>query len=207
MLETLNNLDTQWFWWINSHHCTAMDWVMWPLSQHWFMAAVIVLAFCLLTLRYEPRKWWIVLIGIALCFLLADQGSVHLFKNTVCRLRPCHALEDVRMFRTSCGGQYGFVSSHAANVFAVALFLMLRYRKVMKNEELRMKNSAAAVVSRFSIYLLLVWAVATCYSRPYLGKHYPGDVICGALFGAIIALIVWSIIGVIEKKFCKSETK
>ena len=193
MLETLNNLDTQWFWWINSHHCTAMDWVMWSLSQHWCMAAVIVLAFCLLTLRYEPRRWWIVLIGIALCFLLADQGSVQLFKNTVCRLRPCHALEDVRMFRTSCGGQYGFVSSHAANVFAVAMFLTLRYWKRVKRQ--------------WPLLLIALWAIATCYSRPYLGKHYPGDVICGAVFGAIIALIVWWVTAVIEKKFCKSETK
>ena len=193
MLETLNNLDTQWFWWINSHHCTAMDWVMWSLSQHWCMAAVIVLAFCLLTLRYEPRRWWIVLIGIALCFLLADQGSVQLFKNTVCRLRPCHALEDVRMFRTSCGGQYGFVSSHAANVFAVAMFLTLRYWKRAKRQ--------------WPLLLIALWAIATCYSRPYLGKHYPGDVICGAVFGAIIALIVWWVTAVIEKKFCKSETK
>ena len=193
MFETLNNLDTQWFWWINSHHCTAMDWVMWSLSQHWCMAAVIVLAFCLLTLRYEPRRWWIVLIGIALCFLLADQGSVQLFKNTVCRLRPCHALEDVRMFRTSCGGQYGFVSSHAANVFAVAMFLTLRYWKRAKRQ--------------WPLLLIALWAIATCYSRPYLGKHYPGDVICGAVFGAIIALIVWWVTAVIEKKFCKSETK
>lgn len=193
MLETLNNLDTQWFWWINSHYCTAMDWVMWSLSQHWCMAAVIVLAFCLLTLRYEPRRWWIVLIGIALCFLLADQGSVQLFKNTVCRLRPCHALEDVRMFRTGCGGQYGFVSSHAANVFAVAMFLTLRYWKRAKRQ--------------WPLLLIALWAIATCYSRPYLGKHYPGDVICGAVFGAIIALIVWWVTAVIEKKFCKSETK
>ena len=193
MLETLKNIDTQWFWWINSHHCTAMDWVMWSLSQHWCMAAVIVLAFCLLTLRYEPRRWWVVLIGIALCFLLADQGSVQLFKNTVCRLRPCHALEDVRMFRTSCGGQYGFVSSHAANVFAVAMFLTLRYWKRVKRQ--------------WPLLLIALWAIATCYSRPYLGKHYPGDVICGAVFGAIIALIVWWVTAVIEKKFCKSETK
>ena len=193
MIETLKNIDTQWFWWINSHHCTAMDWLMWSLSQHWCFALVLILAFCLLTLRHEPRRWWVILIGIALCFLLADQGSVHLFKNTVCRLRPCHALEDVRMFRTHCGGQYGFVSSHAANVFAVAIFLMLRYWKRVKRQ--------------WPLLLLALWAVVTCYSRPYLGKHYPGDVICGALFGVIIALIVWLITNVVEKKFYKSETK
>lgn len=193
MLETLNNLDTQWFWWINSHHCTAMDWAMWSLSQHWCMAAAIVLSFCLLTLRYEPRRWWVVLIGIALCFLLADQGSVQLFKNTVCRLRPCHALEDVRMFRTGCGGQYGFVSSHAANVFAVAMFLTLRYWKRAKRQ--------------WPLLLIALWAIATCYSRPYLGKHYPGDVICGAVFGVTTALIVWWVTTEVEKKLCKSETK
>ena len=193
MLETLKNIDTQWFLWVNSHHSTALDWTMWVLSQHWSWAVVIVAAFCLLTLRYEPRRWWVVVVGIILCFLLADQGSVHLFKNTVCRLRPCHALEGVRMFRTSCGGQYGFVSSHAANAFAVALFLVLRYWKRMK--------------SQWPLLLLILWAIATSYSRAYLGKHYPGDLICGALFGSIIALIVWIITEWCEKKFARRETK
>ena len=78
MLETLKHIDTQWFLWVNSHHSTAFDWVMWTLSQHWSWAVVLVIAFCLLTLRHEPRRWWVVLAGIVLCFLLADQGSVHL---------------------------------------------------------------------------------------------------------------------------------
>lgn len=193
MFEALNSLDTQWFLWVNSHHSTAMDWVMWTLSQHWCMGVVIVAAYCLLALHYEARRWWIALLGIALCFLFADQGSVLLFKNTVCRLRPCHVLEDVQMFHTHCGGQYGFVSSHAANVFAVGLFLVLRYWKKVK--------------SQWALMLLMLWAVAVCYSRPYLGKHYPGDVICGAIFGTIIALIVWWIMNTLEKKLCKSETK
>ena len=193
MFEALLETDKQWFLWVNSHHCTGMDWVMWGLSQHWCWAVVLVLVFVLLTLRYEPHRWWMVAAGLAFCFLLADQGSVHLFKNTVCRLRPCHALEGVRMFKTQCGGQYGFVSSHAANVFAVAVFLILRYWKKVRRQ--------------WPLLILVLWALATCYSRPYLGKHYPGDVICGALFGAIIALIVWWITGAIEKKLHKSETK
>ena len=192
MLETLKEIDTQWFLWINSHHTTALDWTMWTLSQHWSWAVIIVLAFVLLTLRQEPRRWWLVAIGVVLCFLLADQGSV-LIKDTVCRLRPCHALEDVRMFRTHCGGQYGFVSSHAANAFAVALFFVLRYWKRMKRQ--------------WPLLLLIVWALATSYSRAYLGKHYPGDLVCGAILGCIIALIVWWLTDTIEKKLRKSETK
>ncbi len=192
MLETLKEIDTQWFLWINSHHTTALDWTMWTLSQHWSWAVVIVLAFVLLTLRQEPRRWWLMAVGVVLCFLLADQGSV-LIKDTVCRLRPCHALEDVRMFRTHCGGQYGFVSSHAANAFAVALFFVLRYWKRLKRQWL--------------LLLLIVWALATSYSRAYLGKHYPGDLVCGAILGCIIALIVWWLTDTIEKKLRKSETK
>ncbi|MBR3784355.1 MAG: phosphatase PAP2 family protein [Bacteroidales bacterium] len=192
MLETLKEIDTQWFLWINSHHTTALDWTMWTLSQHWSWAVVIVLAFVLLTLRQESRRWWLVAIGVVLCFLLADQGSV-LIKDTVCRLRPCHALEDVRMFRTHCGGQYGFVSSHAANAFAVALFFVLRYWKRLKRQ--------------WPLLLLIVWALATSYSRAYLGKHYPGDLVCGAILGCIIALIVWWLTDTIEKKLRKSETK
>lgn len=192
MLETLKEIDTQWFLWINSHHTTALDWTMWTLSQHWSWLVVLLAAFALLTLRHEPRRWWLVLAAVMLCFLLADQGSV-LIKDTVCRLRPCHALEDVRMFRTHCGGQYGFVSSHAANAFAVALFLVLKYWKRVKRQ--------------WPLLLLIVWALATSYSRAYLGKHYPGDLVCGAILGCIIALIVWWLTDTIEKKLRKSETK
>lgn len=152
---------------------------------------VLLAAFVLLTMRREPKRWWLVLAGVVLCFLLADQGSVHLFKDTVCRLRPCHALEEVRMFRTHCGGQYGFVSSHAANAFAVAVFFCMRYWKGTKTVPI----------------CLLAWALATSYSRAYLGKHYPGDLICGALFGAVIGWLVWFAVAKTEKKLQKSETK
>ena len=191
MPEALLQLDTDMFRWINGHHCTAMDWTMWVLSQHWCMAVVLLIFFGLVTLRTEPRRWWPVLLAVGLCFLLADQGSVHLLKETVCRLRPCHALDDVRMFRTGCGGQYGFVSSHAANAFAVVTLLWMRYRKK----------------SRLGVILLIVWAVATCYSRAYLGKHYPGDLVCGAMFGTVVGLIVWWAMNYFEKKMQKSETK
>ena len=67
MIETLNNLDTQFFYFINGHHCAVMDWVMWVLSARWSWLIVIVAAFCFSTLRHEPKRWWIVLAGIGLC--------------------------------------------------------------------------------------------------------------------------------------------
>lgn len=190
MIDALKQFDTEAFLWINSHHTTVLDWVLWTVSQHWCWAVVVLAAFGWLTLRNEPRRWWLVAAALGLCFLLADQGSVHLFKDTVCRLRPCHALEDVRMFHTHCGGQYGFVSSHAANALAIVTFLILRYRK-----------------QTWACILLVLWATVTCYSRAYLGKHYPGDLLCGALFGAVIGLVVWWLCAWIEKKLPTGETK
>lgn len=198
MLDTLKNIDTQWFLWVNSHHNTALDWTMWTLSQHWSWAVVLALVLGLLTLRREPKRWWVVATGIILCFLLADQGSVHLFKDTVCRLRPCHVIENVRMFRTHCGGQYGFVSSHAANAFAIITFLCLRYRRWEGHSRRR---------ALIAPVCLIVWGVLTCYSRAYLGKHYPGDLVCGALFGIVIGVIIWLSTSVLEKKLHKGVTK
>lgn len=206
MLETFNNLDTQLFYLINGHHCTVVDWVMWFLSSRWSWLIALVVAYLVVAIVQDKRRWWLPLAAIGLCFLLADRGSVMLFKDTVCRLRPCHALSDVHLFREGCGGQYGFVSSHAANAFALVMFFWLRYRKKVKNEELRMKNSAAAIVSRVPI-CLLVWGVLVCYSRIYLGKHYPGDILCGALFGLLVGWFVWWIIDFFEKKFFICETK
>lgn len=190
MLETLNNIDTECFRWINGHHNTAADWVLWTVGQHLCWLVVLLLFFGLVTLRYESRKWWLMLAAVGLCFLLADQTSV-LIKDTVERLRPCYALDDVRMFRTRCGGQYGFVSSHAANAFAVATLLMLRYRN---------RSTLACI-------LLAVWVVLICYSRVYLGKHYPGDLLGGALLGIAVGWVVWLLACLVEKKMHKCETK
>lgn len=190
-------LDTHLFIWVNSHHCTILDWTLWVSSQGWSWAIVLVLFLSFTTLRYEPRRLWVVLLGIACCFLLSDQISVHCFKEVVCRPRPCHTLNNVRMFHTSCGGQYGFVSSHAANVFALAVFMSFRLRKVASN--LAQCPSCSLKPSSFSV-LAFSWALVVSYSRPYLGKHYPGDVFCGALLGVIIGIAIFIAFQAIENK-------
>lgn len=189
---SLVQTDTELFLWVNQHHCTVADWTLWVASQSWSWAIVLILAFLITTLRHEPRRWWLVLLGIVLCFFLADRTSVFI-KYLVCRPRPCHALEGVRMFRTSCGGEYGFVSSHAANVFSLAIFLTLRYRKSLASSTHKRKN-----VCLFPIFIFL-WATIVGYSRPYLGKHYPGDVICGAMLGLAIGTLVHLITQLIDK--------
>ena len=200
----LMQLDTDLLLWINQHHCPIADWILWTSSQSWSWAIVLIAAFILTTLRHEPSRWWLVLLGIALCFLFSDRLSV-LIKEWVCRPRPCHAIENVRMFRTSCGGAYGFVSSHAANVFSLALFLALRHNKSIRHSQHSLPSRKSNRIL-FPI-LIFLWAVVVAYSRPYLGKHYPGDIICGALLGLIVGFAIFHLSQLIDSLINKKKAQ
>ena len=117
--------------------------------------------------------------------LLTDTGSVILFKNTVQRLRPSHAadLEGlVHLVSNSdgelyMGGLYGFISSHAANHFGIAAFMTgILLRR-----------------PRWTLWALMGWAALIAYSRVYLGVHYPGDVIVGATYGALMGWLAFRV--------------
>ena len=123
------------------------------------------------------------LLFIILVITLADQTSVHLFKNVFQRLRPCHepALEGlVHLVNNKCGGQFGFISSHAANTFGLALLTLLWIKK------------------GWFTALMITWALLVAYSRVYLGVHYPADVLMGGVWGAgcgwmVFLLFRWSL--------------
>jgi undecaprenyl-diphosphatase len=70
------------------------------------------------------------------------------------------------------GGRYGFVSSHAANLAGLLAFLF-----------------PYLIVQKRVFYLLLSYVFIVCYSRIYLGVHYPTDIFCGALLGVSIAFL------------------
>ncbi|MEN8225305.1 MAG: phosphatase PAP2 family protein, partial [Bacteroidota bacterium] len=93
----------------------------------------------------------------------------------------------VHIVNTKCGGSYGFYSSHASNVFAIAIFVI----------------SLSARKSLWTISLIMLWASLIIYSRIYLGVHYPGDVMAGTAAGAFlgwtIARFVKNMIGVNPK--------
>lgn len=184
-MEWIEALDESLFWWINGHHSTSLDWIMWTFSQSWSWFVAVVLFYLLITLRKDSKNWLWILLGIALCFLLADQISTNAIKDGVQRLRPCYEFSGVRMFHTGKGGLYGFVSSHAANAFAIAMFMSLAYGGRKKEDGYR--NVAIP-------FITFGWAFVVGYSRPYLGKHYPGDVVCGALLGLGVGAVVYFVI-------------
>ena len=183
MIDTLNAWDHSLFWWVNSHHCMVSDWLLWTVSQAWSWPLVIGGAYLAVCKRLGWQCWWTLLIGIALCFLLGDRISVMCFKDTVMRLRPCHEMEGVRMFLTHCGGKYSFVSSHAANSAATAMFLSLMATVKMPH----------AKPLKCLPWLMAFWVLLIDYSRPYLGKHFPGDVLCGSILGIAIGSILFAL--------------
>ncbi len=174
MLEFINNIDTNIFIFLNGINSPFWDKIMWWISgsKSWIPMYAVIVA----VIVYKQRwKSIITLIFIALVVTLADQLSVHAFKEVFQRLRPCHnpaLLDIVHIVKNKCGGQYGFVSSHAANTFAVAFFLW----RLFKN--------------KYFSWFIFIWATVVSYSRIYLGVHYPFDVIGGATLGALIGISI-----------------
>lgn len=175
MLEHLEHLDQQIFLFLNSLHYNWLDPVMYTLSGKLIWVPLYVAILTWIAVK-EKKQFFLILVFILLSVLLADRGSV-LIKNLVMRPRPCHepALEGlVYIVNGKCGGMYGFVSSHAANAFNVALISLLFIRK------------------NWFTFFIIIWALVVGYTRIYLGVHYSGDVLCGSIYGALVGWFCYS---------------
>lgn len=175
MLEELVRADKELFLAIHYFRNGFLDIIMPAFTNRWIWIPL-----------YAFFAWWlfnkfkfqilVILPVVAVMVLVSDQGA-NLFKNNVQRSRPCH---DVELLKSStivtpngCGGPYGFFSGHAANCFALTVFMLLFVRK--------------AQVKNWKPWLLLVvWATLVAWSRIYMGVHFPGDVLAGALFGICV---------------------
>ncbi len=177
MIDWLIQLDKELFLWLNGLHHAAVDPIMVFISAKYSWIPLYLLVFYVILRKHKWETVRILLV-VALLIALSDQLSVHLFKLNFQRLRPCHHpdLQNlVYLASGRCGGSFGFVSSHAANSFALATFVYKLFEKDWKY------TSIAA----------FGWAAIVSYSRIYLGVHYPADLIGGMLLGIACGLFIW----------------
>lgn len=185
MLEKIEQLDQHLLLFINSLNTPFLDEVMWQISHQliWIPLFLFFLIFAYKKLHIKP--FVIFILGVGACFTLADRMSVDLFKEVFLRYRPTHNLDLQAQIHTYLrpngehylGGQYGFVSSHAANFFALSTYLFMVFKQTSKWWK-----------------LLFVWAAIIAYSRVYLGVHYPLDVIGGGILGCLVGLFVYKLV-------------
>lgn len=177
MLELLNQWDQCIFQWINSGWTNPLfDFLLPWFREKWAWAPlyVFLLAFSILNFK---KKAWVIILGIALAAGAADYTSSVLIKKNVQRIRPCNdvSMAERVVERVPCGSGYSFTSSHAANHFAVAMFLV----------------GIFGFIAPWVKYAAFTWASLIAISQVYVGVHYPGDITFGALLGCLIGRAVF----------------
>ncbi len=185
-------LDKNLFLFLNGIHNAFFDVVMYWISDKYIWIPLYGLLLFLI-IRQHKKHSLIYIVFVAALITLSDQISASLIKNWVQRPRPCHCQElagMVHIVENHCGGAYGFVSSHASNVFALAVYVGLILKKT----------------KAWILYLLVVWASLVAYSRIYLGVHYPGDVLGGAMLGGVSGyLMAWLSTNILNRYFQNKE--
>jgi undecaprenyl-diphosphatase len=185
MVEKMMQLDRSLFLFLNGMHTPLWDYIMYFISGKFSWLPLYLFILYLLFRSYR-KKGFILLLGAVILITLSDQLSVQAFKEVFERLRPCHepALAgQVHTVNGQCGGAFGFVSSHASNVFALAAWSHLLLRR------------------QWYAALIFLWASLVSYSRIYLGVHYPADVLGGAVLGICTGWAVYRFYRFVDRKY------
>lgn len=158
-------------------------WIL--VSEKWFWIPLYVIFLYFLYKNFNKKSLFYILLFVALGITASDQIA-NIFKFGFERLRPCHdpSLEGL-LREVKCGGKFGFYSAHSSNSFFVATYLTILLGKKIKQLP----------------YFLFVWAAIVAYSRVYLGMHFPGDIIVGAIMGILLALFF----GILAKKVIRKS--
>ncbi|MFK7755626.1 MAG: phosphatase PAP2 family protein [Flavobacteriales bacterium] len=178
LIAELDKIDRSIFLALNGMNAEWLDPIMWYISQPLCSLPVYLIFIYLAYKKYGRNGVLWLLLGIGLVVLLADNIHREAFKNVFERLRPSrnpeleglvHLVTKPHDGKLYTGGRFGFISGHASNFAGIAVFCSLFLRP-----------------KRLAIILFLAWATLICYSRIYLGVHYPGDILGGIMLGTVI---------------------
>lgn len=178
MTDFLIDIDTRVFMFLHGPHTLWLDYFMSTFSGRFeWIALYVVIAYAIF--KTFGRSLGIAyLLAIAAAITLTDQTCASLIRPMVERMRPSNPAnplsEMVTVVNNYRGGAFGFPSCHAANTFALATFVAMMFRR------------------RRVGWSMFAWAILTCYSRVYLGVHYPGDLLSGAIVGSLFGLLCFA---------------
>jgi undecaprenyl-diphosphatase len=186
MIEYLEQLDQSWTVWINtSLYHPVVQYFMWVVSMRITWVPLYVFLFYVITKTTGLKKASLFLVFVGITIGITDLISVHLFKEVFLRYRPSHNLlisDQIKLFMTKSGpykgGEYGFISSHAANFGALSLALISIFKEKIS----------------WITATILVVSFVVCLSRICLGVHYISDVVIGWVVGASISWLIFKYI-------------
>lgn len=162
---------------VNGMHSSYFDTFMWLCSRKFEWIPFYLSIIYVLFRNFNWRVVLYSLVAMGVILLLTDAVSSHFIRPVVARLRPSNLenpiSEMIHIVDNHRGGRYGFPSSHASNSWGLVFFVGLLLRR--------------RVLTTF----LAFWALLLCYSRLYLGVHYPGDLLAGMMLGAVVASLVY----------------
>lgn len=174
IIEILDLWDKKLLIFLARFHSPTLDPIVVWATKSWVWAPLF--GYLLWKLyKQVQRNSLLYLAGSVLCVITTDVTSARVIKPFFKRPRPCHQENLSSQIHTvphTCGGKYGFVSSHAANSFGLATFLSL--------SPLHLSGKI----------LTFLWAVVHSYTRVYLGVHFVGDIIGGAMWGCLIGTAI-----------------
>jgi membrane-associated phospholipid phosphatase len=186
LAQWLGGLDRELFKIIAGAHESWLDGPL-TLARHqytWIPLYAFVLFYIV---RFQRKYAWQFVVCTLVCFAITDYTSASILKPLFGRLRPCHEPELQMYMRdlVGCGGRYSMPSSHASNHFGLASFWYL----------------SISWMSKRKWWWLWLWALLVCYAQVYVGKHYPGDILVGAVFGSCVGVLLY----VLMKKYFENR--
>ena len=176
-MEEIIHLDKQLLLMVNGSDSLFLDYLILTLTNaKTWIPLYLGLFYVVLKTNKKVYDVLLILAAAGLCALLAGAVDDQIVKPLVARWRPTHDPEIgdlVDVVNGYRGGNYGFFSAHASNTFSIAIYFSLLMRQ------------------RLLTISLVLWSLVNCYTRLYLGVHYPGDILVGLLWGGFVGWLVY----------------